>query len=196
MTDAEIEAQVRAAYGEELALIDTDGLRERVVRTWVRAMQLAGSTDLRADLPSHGKLHDRERPGWGVDHMRAVTHLAHQIAGTLTALHRAPIDRDTVVAGALLHDVGKLLENVSPERTPLAGPLLRHAFTGVHLAAEQGLPGPVLHIIAYHAFEGQRVHRTHECEIVYRADFLSLDAVLRREIGKGASEVYPYVYLP
>lgn len=184
---------VRAVFARELAEVRDETLREQVVRTWVRAMQLSGARDLDHDLPF---LKAIATPGVGVEHVRGVVHLALAIADTLAAVHGASLDRDVVAAGALLHDVGKLLEHAPAERHVLAGPLVRHAFSGVHLATEEGLPREVLHIIAYHSIEGQRLRRTPECEAVYRADFISLDALARRELGKSGQELMPYVYLP
>jgi putative nucleotidyltransferase with HDIG domain len=94
-----------------------------------------------------------------------------------------PIDMDTVISGAILADVGKLLEyekqdgpegqdgtkTVQSQR----GELLRHPFTGVSLAMECGLPDTVCHIIAAHAAEGDLVKRTTEADIVHHADFMA-----------------------
>lgn len=193
MATATYEQQVRNAFADELAEVRDAGLREKVIRTWVRAMTWSGTTDLERDLPFIGALH---KPGLGVEHVRAVVRLSLAMADVLAAVHGTSFDRDVVAAGALLHDVGKLLEHAAPERHVLAGPMVRHAFSGVHLAMEEGLPREVLHVIAYHSIEGQRLRRTPECEVIYRADFISLDAVARRELGKSGAEHMPYVYLP
>ena len=87
-----------------------------------------------------------------------------------------PIDMDTVIAGAILADVGKLLEyeNVDGKtRQSKRGELLRHPFTGVALAMECGVPDAVCHIIAAHAAEGDLVKRTTEAYIVHHADFMA-----------------------
>ena len=160
-------------------------------------MELASSTDLDADLPSVGFIHDRERRGYGVEHVNAVTDMATCLAKSLIRAHRMTIDLDVVIAGALLHDVGKLLEHASGGSThPLADPMVSHAFSGVHIGVQAGLPKEVLHVIAYHAFEGHRRRRSHECEIVYRADMISVDALSRRELGRPGAEMIKYVYLP
>jgi putative nucleotidyltransferase with HDIG domain len=86
------------------------------------------------------------------------------------------IDLDTVIAGAILADVGKLLEyeKVDGEaRQSARGKLLRHPFTGVALAFECGLPDAVCHIVAAHAGEGDMVRRTTEATIVHHADFMA-----------------------
>jgi hypothetical protein len=87
-----------------------------------------------------------------------------------------PIDMDILVAGAILIDVGKLLEYeivggkaVQSQR----GKFVRHPFSGVGLAMECGLPDSVCHIIAAHAGEGDLVKRSVEATIVHHADFMS-----------------------
>jgi hypothetical protein len=83
---------------------------------------------------------------------------------------------DTVIAGAILADVGKLLEyeKVNGEvRQSDRGKALRHPFTGVALAMSCGVPDAVCHIIAAHAGEGDLVKRTTEAIIVHHADFMA-----------------------
>ncbi len=87
-----------------------------------------------------------------------------------------PIDMDTVIAGAILADVGKLLEyeNVNGKtRQSERGEFLRHPFTGVALAMQCGVPDSVCHIISAHAAEGDLVKRSTEATIVHHADFMA-----------------------
>jgi 23S rRNA maturation-related 3'-5' exoribonuclease YhaM len=87
-----------------------------------------------------------------------------------------PIDMDTVIAGSILIDVGKLLEyeKVDGKAVQSArGKMLRHPFTGVAVAMECGVPDAVCHVIAAHAGEGDLVVRTTEAMIVHHADFMS-----------------------
>jgi putative nucleotidyltransferase with HDIG domain len=86
------------------------------------------------------------------------------------------LDVDTVIAGAILADVGKLLEyEIQGWKAQQSerGELLRHPFTGVALALECGVPDAVCHIIAAHAAEGDLVKRTTEAFIVHHADFMA-----------------------
>jgi hypothetical protein len=86
------------------------------------------------------------------------------------------IDLDVVIAGAILADVGKLLEYervAGKARQSERGSLLRHPFTGVALAMANGVPDAVCHIIAAHAAEGDLVTRSTEAIIVHHADFMS-----------------------
>jgi len=83
---------------------------------------------------------------------------------------------DTVIAGAILADVGKLLEYELVDGKAVQsdrGRKLRHPFTGVALAMECGIPDAVSHIIATHAGEGDMVKRSTEAYIVHHADFMS-----------------------
>ena len=98
---------------------------------------------------------------------------------------RLPVDVDTVIAGAILADVGKLLEYElgadGKSRQSERGEALRHPFTGVALALECGVPDAVCHIIAAHAAEGDLVKRTTEAYIVHHADFMAYLAVQESE---------------
>ncbi|MBN2236712.1 MAG: HD domain-containing protein [Bacteroidales bacterium] len=88
------------------------------------------------------------------------------------------IDMDTLIAGAILIDVGKLIEYDKVDgklTTSKAGDLLRHPFSGVALADRFDLPYEVQHIIAYHAKEGDLAKRSVEAIIVHHADFASFE---------------------
>jgi len=97
-----------------------------------------------------------------------------------------PVDMDVLTAGAILADVGKLLEYESDgaggSRQSARGKYLRHPFTGVSLAMECGLPDAVCHIVATHAGEGDMVARTTEAWIVHHADFMTFEPFVKRLI--------------
>jgi hypothetical protein len=84
---------------------------------------------------------------------------------------------DVLISGAILCDVGKLLEYDLDESGNLLqgsyGKYLRHPFSGVSVAEECGIPPAVLHIIAAHAGEGDQVTRSTEATIVHHADFMT-----------------------
>jgi hypothetical protein len=86
-----------------------------------------------------------------------------------------------VISGAILADVGKLLEYETVDgpdgqqkaKQSRRGEMLRHPFTGVALAMQCGIPDEICHIIAAHAGEGDLVNRTTEAYIVHHADFMA-----------------------
>jgi len=161
----------------ELDWIRDEELREQVTNTWARALELSPlePEDLNR-IPF--TLLVPNCPTTFMEHKRCVVHIARKAAESMDEfMGRAlPIDMDTVIAGAILADVGKLLEYESVNgktRQSERGEFLRHPFTGVALAMECGVPDRVCHIIAAHAAEGDLVKRSTEAYIVHHADFMA-----------------------
>lgn len=153
-------------------------LREQVTQTWIKALE---RSPLKAEdlnqIPF--TLLVPNCPITFMEHKRCAVHIARESALAMEAfMGRAlPIDLDTVIAGAILADVGKLLEyEIGPDgqsRQSERGEALRHPFTGVALAMGCGVPDAVCHIIAAHAAEGDLGKRTTEAFIVHHADFMA-----------------------
>ena len=161
----------------EIGWIESSELRAQVTQTWIRAFELSPlePMDLN-EIPF--TLLVPNCPATFMEHKRCVVHVARESAESMQEfLGRAlEIDLDTVIAGAILADVGKLLEyeKVDGEaRQSDRGKALRHPFTGVALAIECGVPDEVCHIIAAHAAEGDLVKRSTEAYIVHHADFMT-----------------------
>jgi putative nucleotidyltransferase with HDIG domain len=167
---------VRQIWPELDWIADSD-LRDRVTRTWARAFELSPlkPEDLnRAPFT----LLIPDCPITFMEHKRCVVHIARRAAESMREFmgRSLAIDMDTVIAGAILADVGKLLEYENMDgktRQSVRGEFLRHPFTGVALAMECGVPDRVCHIIAAHAAEGDLVKRSTEATIVHHADFMS-----------------------
>jgi putative nucleotidyltransferase with HDIG domain len=161
----------------ELEWIADRKLREQVTQTWIRAFELSPlePQDLN-EIPFTLLVPDC--PATFMEHKRCVVHIARKAAESMQEfLGKAlTIDLDTVIAGAILADVGKLLEYELVDggvRQSDRGKSLRHPFTGVGLAMACGIPDQVSHIIAAHAAEGDLVKRSTEAYIVHHADFMS-----------------------
>ena len=161
----------------ELQWIANSDLRERVARCWERAFELSPlrPDDLNA-IPF--TLLVPNCPTTFMEHKRCVVHIARRAAESMREFmgNALAIDMDVVLAGAILADVGKLLEYESRDGKTVQshrGEMLRHPFTGVALAMECGLPDEVCHIVAAHAGEGDLVKRTTEALIVHHADFMA-----------------------
>lgn len=161
----------------ELEWIQDRDLREKTARCWERAFALSSLTpDDLNQIPFTLVVPDC--PAKFMEHKRCVVHIARGAAESMRQFlgNTLDINLDIVVAGAILADVGKLLEyevkdgqTVQSER----GRMLRHPFTGVALAMECSLPDAVCHIIATHAAEGDLVQRSVEAYIVHHADFMA-----------------------
>ncbi len=169
----------------EIAWIEDEDLRERVTRCWERAFELSplNPADL-ARIPFTLKVPDC--PVSFLAHKRLVVHVARESGLKIREFfgEALPVDLDVLTAGAILADVGKLLEYEADgdggTRQSARGKYLRHPFTGVALAMECGLPDAVCHIVATHAGEGNLVARTTEAWIVHHADFMTYEPFVRR----------------
>ncbi|CAN5483443.1 HD domain-containing protein [soil metagenome] len=125
-----------------------------------------------------------------VEHLNSCGKQCIAIANVLKDVfgERVPVNTDVLIAGALLADVGKMLEfdkdgsgNVIKGHF---GDMLRHPFSGVALCYKHGLPPEVMHIIATHSHEGDNVERTIESWIFHHADFIDFD--IAKVLGKRA----------
>jgi putative nucleotidyltransferase with HDIG domain len=161
----------------EIDWIQDPQLREQVAQTWIKALERSSlEPDDLNQIPF--TLLVPNCPITFMEHKRCVVHIARDSAkATQSFMGRAlPINSDAVIAGAILADVGKLLEyelgSDGRSRQSERGEALRHPFTGVALALECGVPDSVCHIIAAHAAEGDLVKRATEAFIVHHADFM------------------------
>ena len=113
----------------------------------------------------------------------AIEKVLHETFGS-----RIPVNHDALVAGALLADVGKMLEfDKDPGGHVIKGhfgDMLRHPFSGVALCYKHGIPPEVMHIVATHSHEGDKVDRTIESIIFHHADFIDFD--IAKMLGKKA----------
>ncbi len=161
----------------ELEWIEDPRLREQTAKTWELALSRSELTpeDLNR-IPFTLLVPDVEVSF--MDHKRCVVHLARD-CGRQIREHLGkslPVNMDVLIAGAILADVGKLLEYEKKDGKVVQGAYgkyLRHPFSGVSLAESCQVPPEVCHIIAAHAGEGDLVRRSVEATIVHHADFMT-----------------------
>lgn len=168
----------------EFDLIEDDELREKCIKTWEVAMEESGWTlDDLTKMPF--TLLINPCPASFIDHTRAVTLTAIRTAEVFAEIYgeRVPVNMDWLIAGGLLHDIGKLLEYETGEAGMTVqsynGKLMRHPFSGMELAARCNVPLEVQHIIAAHAGEGDKMDRITEATILNHADFASFHSIQR-----------------
>jgi 23S rRNA maturation-related 3'-5' exoribonuclease YhaM len=165
----------------ELDLIAEAGLREKCVDAWALALSQTEFERIE-DIPPTGTPTSPylKPPLTQADHMRGTATIAlGMVDGLEHVSGKTRIDRDLVVAAALLHDVGKPWE-VSPRNVsrwkadPAAAgyPSFRHSAYGAHVCLTVGLPETVAHTAGYHSGggEGEWIQRSMENTIVYLAD--------------------------
>lgn len=163
----------------ELEWIEDPVLRSATARVWELALEKSVLTAEDLNRIPFTLLCGPDLKVTFMTHKRAVVHIARECGLRFNEFFgdELPVDMDVVVAGAILADVGKLLEYELDEKGNAVqgsyGRYLRHPFSGVSLAESCGIPPGVCHIIAAHAGEGDQVKRTTEATIVHHADFMT-----------------------
>jgi putative nucleotidyltransferase with HDIG domain len=165
----------------EINQINNEDLKNRVISVWEEAIKQGG-----------WKIEDLEEIPFTllipdcrvnlIEHTRAVTHTALEMAKVILKFYpkQVKINFDLLLAGGILHDVGKLLEYVSVEgriTKSETGKFLRHPFSGSALAYKHRLPDEVVHMIATHAKEGDGGYRSIEAIIIHYADFINFESL-------------------
>ena len=171
--------RVKKLWENELMWIENENLREKVAKTWEIALQrsVLSGEDLR--IIPFTLLAGPDMKVSFMSHKVAVVHIALESGKKMNEFFKEDllVDMDVLIAGAILADVGKLLEYELDANGKSFqgkyGKYLRHPFSGVSLAEECGVPAEVCHIIATHAGEGDMVKRTTEAYIVHHADFMT-----------------------
>lgn len=159
----------------EIETIEDDSLRTGVSTAWTTAAGINGLEV--ADLPEVPWLPPVQRDlgieadeALLVDHVRDVTSCALGLAESLLARDDdLELDLDTVIAGALVHDVSKLYEFDGMETTEV-GRLLGHPYYGVAVVSRANLPVEIAHVVLSHTSRTTVEPATLEAEIVRRAD--------------------------
>ena len=165
----------------ELNWIEDKDLREKTAKTWELALEKSVLTEKDLNTIPFTLLCGPDLKVTFMDHKRSVVHIAKASAEKCNDFYHGelPINMDVLIAGAILADVGKLLEYVLDANGKAIqgsyGKYLRHPFSGVSLAEQCGVPADVCHIIATHAGEGDLVKRTVEAYIVHHADFMTFE---------------------
>jgi putative nucleotidyltransferase with HDIG domain len=162
----------------ELGLIADSRLRQATAEVWLecwaesnwaRLEDAAKSPHLPASLGL-------------VLHTRGVVGQSLAAAESAHETHGVGFNRDVLVAGALLHDVSKLVEWEPGPAGPVPssrGRLLQHAVYAAHKALAKGVPDEVVHIVVSHTPQSGLAPQTWECQLVRSADLLDSAALER-----------------
>jgi putative nucleotidyltransferase with HDIG domain len=182
-----MKARIEKLFAEQLKKIDDPGLRAGTVEVWVTAAEEGGWNP--DDLEKIPFTLLTETHGINlIQHTIAVTEGALGLAKALEENSKLPfsIDHDILVAGGLLHDVGKLLEiekTDSGYRKSLHGMHARHPISGAILAARFDMPMAIINMIGCHAKEGEGRPQRVETVLVHQADFATFDPMVMLQKG-------------
>lgn len=170
----------------ELEWISDPLLREKTAKTWELALEKSALKPDDLDKIPFTLLCGPDLKVSFMAHKRCVVQIAKECGEKINKFFgkELPVNMDILISGAILADVGKLLE-YEPDGKGKAvqgkyGQYLRHPFSGVSLAEKCGVPPEVCHIIAAHAHEGDLIKRTAEAYIVHHADFMTFEPFKNR----------------
>ncbi len=153
----------------EIEWIEDESIKEGVINAWLLAVE-KGRWDRIDDIPFTLLI---ETDKSIVEHTRSVARMARAILDVRDDLYG-----DVLIAGALVHDVAKLVEYERKGDKVVKSELgkrIRHPVYGVALALEAGLPESVAHIVGAHSVEGEKVQRTPEAIVVFHCDFTDFE---------------------
>jgi putative nucleotidyltransferase with HDIG domain len=168
----------------DIAEIKGEPLRKKVLRVWARAFEPHVWSDVDRIPMSPGGPRKLAKHSL-IDHTRCVTMTARDLTNNLTKVHHLKIEMDAVIAGAVLHDVGKsLMGRMEGGKFVVTdeGRKLTHIVLGSMLAKEEGLPLDIIHAIFAHTvpyvtFKATVPPQTIEALIVHYADFGAGDPI-------------------
>ena len=143
-------------------------IKEKVKKCYEIAMKRGKWNSLR-EIPFTLLL---ENPYSYVEHVNNVASMAYEI-GKIKKLNM-----DNLIAGAILHDIGKLLEYEKKDGRVVKsnfGKHVRHPVAGAALAMEVGLNEEIVNIIASHSKEGEFVTRCKEAIVIHHCDFIDFE---------------------
>jgi len=181
---------IEEVFSHFLSMIKNEEIRRKVVEAWFLGCK-------RGRWQNMNEL--RHMPFTLLTDCMGISFIEHTLAVTEGALQLAKaqekqyskmpytIDYDTLIAGGLLHDVGKLLEigknNENGFMKSYSGKCMRHPISGAILAAEVDLPEDIINVIACHAKEGEGRPQMLETIFVHQADFATFNPLVMMTKG-------------
>ncbi len=168
-------------------MIEDAGLRQGVVDIWTAAAERGGWSPEDLEQIPFTLLTDTHGINL-IQHTIAVTDGAVGLATAILSAYEPPfaIDMDLLIAGGLLHDVGKLLEieqHSEGHRKGHWGKCARHPISGAIIASEFGMPLEIVNIIGCHAKEGDGRPQRVETVLVHQADFATFNPMVMLQKG-------------
>ncbi|MCI5700726.1 MAG: GNAT family N-acetyltransferase [Lachnospiraceae bacterium] len=171
------------AFIPEFILVRELSLRNRIIDTFEEAKRISGwSFQGLRELPFTVNI-----PGIKItlrEHMRNVAYTVdknYDIFRHCYGIQHPEYtwDYTKLIAGALLHDVGKIIEYSADENgRPYInerGKLMHHSISGAMLAEKHGISEDIVHIIAVHVQDGMQKFRSPEAAIVNKIDLFHFD---------------------
>ena len=123
------------------------------------------------------------KTGGLLEHTYFVTKVCISVAEELKRTYRTEVDTDTLIAGALLHDIGKVwgVRRSKSGKWQNAGTVLDHTMLGTAELHARHFPEKVVHVVAAHFGEnGPTPPQTIEAYLLHAID--NMDAVMNSSV--------------
>lgn len=174
---------IRSAF-PEIEEIENEDLEAMVIDVWATALEDSAFEEL-TTVPwwPPFEIELSGPPVTTVEHVRGVAKLAIVIADELVIMYDGGVDRDVVVAGALLHDISKLYE-LSGDGFTECQNLLPHPHYSVYVLASHGCSVHLQHIALSHSQNSNVDPATIEARIVEFADILAVEGMFWDRSGE------------
>ena len=183
--------QIRELFGVLLTKMENQALADQAVDIFTKGCERGGWESMEELKKIPFTLLTDCRGVTFVEHVIAVTEGAYALAKAQLDNYAGvpyPIDLDRVLAGGILHDVGKLMEierdGEGGYRKSRAGHCARHPISGAILAAECGASDEIVNTIACHATEGDGRPQVVETVFIHQADFATFNPLVMKAAGK------------
>jgi putative nucleotidyltransferase with HDIG domain len=116
-----------------------------------------------------------------------ISSLAKQCAACADIINKSyhgafKVNKDHLIAAALLHDVGKLRGIVKRGKKWIEGKkekLLHHSLSSAAICLTHNIPDEVVHAIAVHSKDGEGKRHTPEAILLHHIDFMNYEPLLR-----------------
>jgi hypothetical protein len=151
---------------------DTE-LRQTVIDIWLELWEQSEWQDI-GDPPVSAEI-----PYPNLPHSQCVVVMALAVADAFEKFHNVRVNRDYLIAAAVLQDASKVVEYAPPgpdgkvRRTSI-GKNYGHGFWCAHLAIAKGLPEEITHVILTHSPMATKFPDSLEGKILYYVDQLDV----------------------
>ena len=184
----EISDEIRDNVRREMPILDEikdAELRDGVVEAWATSLWLNGYTSASQMQGSANVNLWIETGATQADHACGVARLAKSVGeGWLKKNPDFPIDLDVLIAGGLLHDVGKTyiynegnIQRWKADPGKYGWPAVSEPIYGYYVCKLVGLPEEICAVPAFHCVEGSHFKRNMATTIVHAVDYLYWDCL-------------------
>ncbi len=167
---------VRAMFPEVDEIVD-EKLRRGVIEVWEELWSMSSYTDIDT-VPISPEIPIPTKP-----HNQCVLRMALAVADEIDRFHGVKVNRDYLIASAILQDASKVVEyETTPDgvvRFSESGKQYPHSFLAAHVALKKGIPDPVVHVLLTHSPQAAKFPTSLEGKILYYVDQIDVIAIFK-----------------